>query len=219
MAAAVEEEQSTVPLPVSPPAPATEGATYKTLTPSAGMITACPFECKQEICVVYKIAAVRAEEALPISPETATDATSGSSISSGLASAPVDRGKSIDRDEALAKLNQDRTVSHVRAWEEMEKAKAANRFTKTIAKINAWENAQKAAAEASLKKAEEALEKKRAAYVEKMKNKIAVVHRSAEEQRAMAEARRGEEFVKAEELAAKYRAHGKAPKKFLCFRA
>ncbi|MCO5547607.1 hypothetical protein L7F22_001058 [Adiantum nelumboides] len=191
MAAAVEELEQTLPLPVSPPAPATEGATYKTLTSSA--------------------------EETQASPETTTDATSGSSISSGIVQA-VERGKSIDRDEALAKLNQDRTVSHVRAWEEMEKAKAANRFTKTIAKINAWENAQKAAAEASLKKAEEALEKKRAAYVEKMKNKIAAVHKSAEEQRAMAEARRGEEFVKAEELAAKYRAHGKAPKKFLCFR-
>ncbi|KAI5077735.1 hypothetical protein GOP47_0007559 [Adiantum capillus-veneris] len=171
------------------PAPLAEEPTYKTLTPSA-------------------------EETQPHS-ET-TEATSASS-SSGLA-AGERLGKSTDRDEALAKLNQDRTVSHIRAWEEMEKAKAANKYNKTIAKINGWENAEKAAAEASLKKKEEALEKKRAAFVEKMKNKIAAVHRSAEEQRAMAEATRGEEFVKVEELAAKYRAHGKAPKTFLCFR-
>jgi hypothetical protein len=52
-----------------------------------------------------------------------------------------------------------------------------------------------------------------------MKNTIAEVHRVAEEKRAIAEAKKGEELVKAEELAAKHRALGKAPKKFLCFGA
>lgn len=64
---------------------------------------------------------------------------------------------------------------------------------------------------------QEALEEKRAAYVEMMKNKIAAVHREAEEKRALAEAKRGEEFVHADEASAKFRAHGHAPKKFLCF--
>lgn len=42
----------------------------------------------------------------------------------------------------------------------------------------------------------------------------------AEEKRAMVIAQRGEEVLKAEEMAAKYRATGVAPKKFLgCFGA
>lgn len=62
------------------------------------------------------------------------------------------------------------------------------------------------------------MEKKKAQYVEKMKNKVALVHKAAEEKRAMVEARRGEDLLKAEEIAAKYRATGTAPKKLLgCF--
>lgn len=57
------------------------------------------------------------------------------------------------------------------------------------------------------------MEKKKAEYVELMKNKIAQIHKQAEEKRAMIEARRGEEVLKAEELAAKHRATGTAPKK------
>eukprot|EP00249_Psilotum_nudum_P026678 c3316_g1_i1 orf=275-949(+) len=128
-------------------------------------------------------------------------------------------GGSRNRDEALAKVNQDRTLSHIRAWEENEKAKSLNKFNRVVAKINAWENTRKATAEAKLKKAEEKLEKKRAQYVEKMKNKIAAVHRQAEEKRAMAEAKKGEEHVQAEETAARYKAAGQPPKKFLCFGA
>lgn len=55
-------------------------------------------------------------------------------------------------------------------------------------------------------------------YAEKMKNKIAMIRKEAEEKKAMVEAIRGEELLKAEELAAKYRATGNVPKKFLgCF--
>lgn len=61
------------------------------------------------------------------------------------------------------------------------------------------------------------MEKKKAEYVELMKNKIAQIHKQAEEKRAMIEARRGEEVLKAEELAAKYRASGTAPKKLFGF--
>lgn len=53
-----------------------------------------------------------------------------------------------------------------------------------------------------------------------MKNQAAFIHKAAEEKRAMVEARRGEEILKAEEVAAKYRATGLAPKKLLgCFGA
>lgn len=65
---------------------------------------------------------------------------------------------------------------------------------------------------------QEELERKKAEYGEKMKNKIAIVHKEAEEKRAMVEAKRSEEVLKAEEFAAKYRATGTTPKKALgCF--
>lgn len=65
---------------------------------------------------------------------------------------------------------------------------------------------------------QEKLAKKRAEYTEKMKNKVAEVHKLAEEKRAFVEANRREECLKVEETAAKFRASGFIPKKFLrCF--
>ncbi|RWW08281.1 hypothetical protein BHE74_00011882 [Ensete ventricosum] len=95
-----------------------------------------------------------------------------------------------------------------------------NRAVKKLSYILAWENSKKAAVEAELRRKEEELEKKKAEYAEKMKNKVALLHKAAEEKRAMVEARRGEELLKADEVAAKYRATGLAPKKLLgCFGA
>lgn len=65
---------------------------------------------------------------------------------------------------------------------------------------------------------QEDLEKKKAEYGEKMKNKVALIHKEAEEKKATVEAQRSEELLKAEETAAKFRATGTIPKKFLgCF--
>lgn len=62
------------------------------------------------------------------------------------------------------------------------------------------------------------MEKKKAAYAENMQNKIAKIHKTAAEKKAMVEAKRGKDFLKVEEAAAKFRATGHAPKKFLgCF--
>ncbi|CAN0824816.1 Remorin 1.4 [Linum grandiflorum] len=92
------------------------------------------------------------------------------------------------------------------------------RAQKQLSAVAAWENSKKAAAEAKLKKIEEQLEKKKAGYAEKMKNQVAQIHKEAEEKRAMVEAKRGEEILKTEEMAAKYRATGHIPKKLLgCF--
>lgn len=62
---------------------------------------------------------------------------------------------------------------------------------------------------------QEQLEKKKAEYVETLRNKIALIHKTAEEKRAAIEAKRGEDNLKAEELSAKYRATGTTPKKLL----
>ncbi|KAG9137409.1 hypothetical protein Leryth_026803 [Lithospermum erythrorhizon] len=125
---------------------------------------------------------------------------------------------SIDRDTVLARVATEKRLSLVKAWEESEKSKAENKAQKKISAIGAWENSKKASIEAELRLIEEKLEKKKAEYIEKMKNRIAEVHKSAEERRADIEAKKGEDVLKAEEIAAKYRATGTAPKKLLgCF--
>ncbi|KAM0858388.1 hypothetical protein ACQ4PT_047862 [Festuca glaucescens] len=127
---------------------------------------------------------------------------------------------SLERDVALVKVETEKRGSLIKAWEENEKAKAENKAAKKLSSILAWENTKKATIDAQLKTKELELEKKKAEYAEKMKNKKAIAHREAEEKRAMAVARRGEEVLKAEEMAAKYRATGLTPKKLLgCFGA
>ncbi|KAK3015991.1 hypothetical protein RJ639_005938 [Escallonia herrerae] len=125
---------------------------------------------------------------------------------------------SLDRDIALAGVEKEKRLSFIKAWEESEKTKVENKTQKKLSAVASWENTKKASYEAQLKQLEEQLEKKKAEYAEKMKNKVALIHKQAEEKRAMVEARRGEEFLKAEEMAAKYRATGHTPKKVLgCF--
>ncbi|KAG6503665.1 remorin-like [Zingiber officinale] len=164
-----------------------------------------------------------AEEKAPIPPPTADEKPDNSkalAIVEKVQDPPKEKssGGSIDRDAALARLESEKRLSLILAWEENEKTKADNKAVKKLSSITAWENSKKAAVEAELKKIEEALEKQKAEYAEKMKNKIALLHKEAEEKRAMTEARRGEELLKAEEHAAKYRATGIAPKKlFGCF--
>ncbi|XP_073044118.1 remorin-like [Primulina eburnea] len=124
---------------------------------------------------------------------------------------------SIDRDAVLARVATEKRISLIKAWEESEKSKAENKAQKKLSAIGAWENCKKASLEAELKKIEEQLEKKKAEYIEKTKNKIALLHKAAEEKRAIIEAKRGEDLLKAEEIAAKYRATGTSPKKLLGF--
>ena len=62
---------------------------------------------------------------------------------------------------------------------------------------------------------QEKLEKQKAEYVEKMKNKVALIHKEAEEKKAIVEAKRGADLLKAEEIAAKHRATETTPKKIL----
>ncbi|KAL6526961.1 hypothetical protein OROGR_016051 [Orobanche gracilis] len=125
---------------------------------------------------------------------------------------------SVNRDAVLAEVATEKRLSLIKAWEESEKSKAENKAEKKISAIGAWENSKKASLEAELKKIEEQLEKKKAEYTEKMKNKVALIHKAAQEKRAMVEAKRGEDLLKAEEVAAKYRATGTAPRKLLgCF--
>ncbi|XP_009629650.1 remorin-like isoform X1 [Nicotiana tabacum] len=122
---------------------------------------------------------------------------------------------SLDRDTALAQLNNDKKSAFIKAWEESEKSRVDNKAQKKLSKVAAWENSKKAHLEAKLKKLEERLEQKKAEYAEKMKNRAALIHKEAEEKKAMVNAKRGEQILKTEEMAAKYRATGQTPKKLL----
>ncbi|KAL8554302.1 hypothetical protein ACS0TY_002475 [Phlomoides rotata] len=116
------------------------------------------------------------------------------------------------KDIALAKLDYEKKLSFIKAWEDSEKAKADNRAQKRQSKITSWENSKKASLELQLKKMQEQLERKKAKLGEKIKNKEALIHKQAEEKRAVVEARKGEELLQTEETAAKYRASGQVPK-------
>lgn len=120
---------------------------------------------------------------------------------------------SLDRDVALAKLEDDKRLSYIKAWEESEKTKVENKAQKKLSDVTSWENTRKASLENDLKSIEEKMLKKKAEYAEKIRNKVALVHKQAEEKRAMVEAKRGEDMLKAEETAAKLRATGHAPPK------
>ncbi|KAJ6830586.1 putative remorin [Iris pallida] len=197
--AEVEAKQVEVaPEPASPPPPPAAPAAEthvdeKAVLPPPPKEEAKPVDDSKALAVVEKVA----------DPAPAAEKPSGGSI---------------DRDIVLARLETDKRMSLIKAWEESEKTKAENKAVKKFSAIASWENTKKAAVEAQLRKIEEQLEKKKSEYAEKMKNKVAMLHKEAEEKRAMVEARRGEEMLKAEEMAAKYRATGHAPKKLIgCF--
>ncbi|KAI6672339.1 hypothetical protein NL676_000245 [Syzygium grande] len=88
---------------------------------------------------------------------------------------PVEKSNegSVNRDAELARVETQKKLSLIRAWEESEKTKAENKAQKKLSAIGSWENSKKASIEADLKKIEEKLEKKKAEYAETMKNKIA----------------------------------------------
>ncbi|KAF9668357.1 hypothetical protein SADUNF_Sadunf15G0120200 [Salix dunnii] len=162
------------------------------------------------------------EEKTVIPPSVSEEKVEGSEavavIEKASESAEEKKEDSVNRDAVLARVATEKKISLIKAWEESEKSKAENKAHKKLSSITSWENSKKASVEAELKKIEEQLEKKKAEYMEKMKNKIAMIHKEAEEKKAIVEAQRGEDLLKAEEMAAKYRATGSSPTKFLgCF--
>ncbi|KAL1546306.1 remorin-like [Salvia divinorum] len=120
---------------------------------------------------------------------------------------------SLDRDVALAMLEDEKRLSYIKAWEESEKTKAENKAQKKLSDVTSWENTKKAALESELKSIEEKMQKKKGEYAEKIRNKVGLVHKQAEEKRAMVESKRGEELLKVEETVAKLRATNQAPPK------
>ncbi|KAI9117982.1 hypothetical protein K1719_011124 [Acacia pycnantha] len=121
---------------------------------------------------------------------------------------------STDRDFALARVESEKRLAFVRAWEESEKTKAENKACKKLSMVGLWEERKKASVQVQIKKMEEEMEKKKADYMEKMKNKMAEIRQLAEEKKAVLEAKKYENFLKVQENAAKYRSRGYTPRKF-----
>ncbi|KAK7406154.1 hypothetical protein VNO78_07774 [Psophocarpus tetragonolobus] len=126
----------------------------------------------------------------------------------------------VNKDAMLARVVTEKRLALIKAWEESEKTKADNRAHKKLSAVGLWEDSKRALVEAQLKKIEENLEKKKAEHVEKKKNKVAEIHRLAEEKRAIVEAQKREEFLNLEDMAAKFCSRGNTPRKFFaCFGA
>ncbi|KAL6177233.1 hypothetical protein ACLB2K_048759 [Fragaria x ananassa] len=84
--------------------------------------------------------------------------------------------------------------------------------------VGLWEENKKSSVEAQLRKIEEKFERKKAEYVEKMKNKVAEIHKAGEEKRAFIEAGQREESLKVEDAASKFRESRSMPRiLFMCF--
>ncbi|WOL13325.1 remorin-like [Canna indica] len=120
---------------------------------------------------------------------------------------------SAGRDARLALVENQKTMSLIEAWERSEMTKVETKAEKKMTAIHSWENSKKATLEADISKMEEKLEKKKAEYAEKQKNKIAMIHKEGVEKRAMVQVNRAEATLKIEEAATKYRACGVTPKK------
>ncbi|KAI7742517.1 hypothetical protein M8C21_001559 [Ambrosia artemisiifolia] len=150
------------------------------------------------------------DDKVPVTEQKPTDDTAVEKSEKLSEEKPAEGSR--NRDEVLARVATEKKDALIKAWEESEISKIENRAQKKLAAIGAWENSKKAEIEAELKKIEEKLEKQKAKYIEKMKNKVALLHKTAEEKRAITEAKRGENVLKAEELAAKCRATGSSVK-------
>ncbi|XP_018715983.2 remorin isoform X2 [Eucalyptus grandis] len=156
-----------------------------------------------------------AEEKPVISPPSEEEENSRERKALAIVEKAVEIEGSSHRGRELARVETEKTRSLIRAWEESEKCRAENKAYKKLSAIEAWENRKIASTEAEMKKIEEMLEIEKAEYVEKMKNKIALYHKAAEEKRAQIEAKREQDILQTEELAAKYRAKGTTPRKLL----
>ncbi|KAG6427134.1 hypothetical protein SASPL_111374 [Salvia splendens] len=80
-------------------------------------------------------------------------------------------------DVALAKLEDEKRLSYIKAWEESEKTKVENKAQKKLSDVASWENTKKASLESELKSIEEKIEKKKGEYAEKIRNKVGLVHK------------------------------------------
>ncbi|XP_014519644.1 remorin-like [Vigna radiata var. radiata] len=120
----------------------------------------------------------------------------------------------------LARVLTKKRLALIKAWEGSEKTKSENRAYKKHSTIELWKDNKKASIEAECKRIEENLERKKAEYVERMKNKVVEIHQLAEEKRTCVDAQKSEEFLEVEETAAKFRSRGVTPRKFFaCFSA
>ncbi|XP_037493394.1 remorin 1.4 [Jatropha curcas] len=126
--------------------------------------------------------------------------------------------KPNDKENELAKIEWDKRYALIKAWEETEKAKVENKTYKKLSALGSWETNQKAVLESQIRQHEEKLERKKVEFAEKMTNKIAEIQKEAEERKTMIEAKRGQDFLKVEENAARYHSLGYLPRRSLiCF--
>ncbi|KAG6397033.1 hypothetical protein SASPL_143194 [Salvia splendens] len=123
-----------------------------------------------------------------------TKSVNGKDESTAAAAAVLPAEEKADYNDVLAKVEIEKKLSLIKAWEENEKTKAENKAHKKLSAVDAWENTKRAAVEAELKQIE------------------VRIFCLTEEKRAMIEEDRSKHFLKAEEMAAECRTTATIPK-------
>eukprot|EP01018_Ginkgo_biloba_P017466 Gb_05849 [translate_table: standard] len=125
-----------------------------------------------------------------------------------------DASKSLNTTD-LEEVKKNIWEARAAAWEEAEQAKYMARYKREEVKIQAWENHQKAKADAEMRRLEVKVERMKSHAHEKLLNKLAAARRQAEEKRATAEAKNGEQTVKTKQRADYIRRTGRMRTSFL----
>ncbi|PSR96225.1 Remorin like [Actinidia chinensis var. chinensis] len=108
-----------------------------------------------------------------------------------------DISKSLRHFEIGSECRKIASETRACTWEEEQKNKCCLRYQREEAKIQAWVNLQSARAEAQSRKLEVKIEKMRSNLEEKWMKRMGVVHRKAEEWRAVAQLQHTQQIHKA----------------------
>nr|KAJ0191555.1 hypothetical protein LSAT_V11C800425750 [Lactuca sativa] len=131
----------------------------------------CPVE-PSPVAEVEEKAIVPVEN--PVTEEKPVDDTNSFAIIEKPIEDKTEEG-SVHREVVLARVSIEKKDAQIKHGK-----KARNQKQRTTSSIGAWENSKKADLEA---------EQKKIKYIEKMKNQIALLHKNAEEKRAMTKAK------------------------------
>uniref|UniRef100_A0A1J3EMS7 Remorin C-terminal domain-containing protein n=1 Tax=Noccaea caerulescens TaxID=107243 RepID=A0A1J3EMS7_NOCCA len=107
------------------------------------------------------------------------------------------------QNEKLVKIEKEKSIALINAWEENEKAKAQTKAYRELCSIEAWENNMKTALELDLKKMEENLEVEKSEYTKRFKKKVPEIEKIAEAKREKIEKQKGQETIKLEKMSDK----------------
>eukprot|EP00258_Populus_trichocarpa_P022007 XP_024438026.1 uncharacterized protein LOC7484383 isoform X1 [Populus trichocarpa] len=123
--------------------------------------------------------------------------------------------KTVEMGEALKEMNKVLHERNIKAWEDKEKAKSANKAQRMLSDIKTWEEKMKISHEAKTMKIEAELESIRQHKHEKIKNEEAQIQKAMEQKKAAIDAQNQKKVLEITEKADKHRSNNTLPMK--CF--